>query len=807
MGALVQDLRYSLRTQARSPLITLAIVLTLGLGIGANAAIFSAVDALLLRPSPYPGSDRLIHLRERNLRMGWDEALTSYPGFSEWSRHSRTLQEVAAYHSSPVNLTGQGDPERVTVTWASDRFFETMGVTPFLGRAFRNGEDRVESPGVVVLSHRFWQNRLGGRPDALGSKVLLDSVPYTIVGIMPPRFRFPAGDTALWAPLRISRQMREWRPQKWLRVIARVHPGIEMEAVSRDLEAVVRWQQEQHPVEYKDIAITRIPFREFAVRSSRAKLLGLNTAVALVLLVACSTVASLFLARASSRQSEIAVRRVLGAGAFRIVRQVFTEGCLLAFAGAAVGLVVARPAIGVMTRMAPEGSSAWVEATLNLRVLAFVCLLSVLTTLAFALAPALHLTKLKLVRSLRSADRSVGGEGIWRAALASCQLAMALILLVGAGLLFRSFNELMRVDPGFRPQGLLTLSLSLPSSKYSRLAGVRGFHLSLAQRLGRIPEVASVGMIDSLPFVPGYVSQVELSIEGREPTPDSERRKVRQTVAGLDFFPTMGIPLIRGRLFSSGDLGAEVREIIINESMARQFWPGRDPLGSRVKWGADRESDQPWREVVGVVGDMRHEGLESRVQPEAFMPYLQLESPRRSMHFVVRTRGEPLALAEAVRAAVWAEDPELPVSNLSSMKELVASSVSQRRFYLLMLSLFAGVALILSAIGVYGLLSFNVSRSVSEIGLRMAMGAQGRDALLLILGRAAKLALVGLSSGLAVSLAGARLLRGSLFGVSPLDPVTFLSAVLVLLLLTLAAALIPALRASRVDPIAALRIR
>ncbi len=796
MDTLLQDLRYALRTLRRHPGFATVVVLTLAIGIGANTAIFSVINGVLLRPLPYREPDQLVMLWTMLPNFGREAS--SLPDFRDWRDQNTSFGDVAASVTSDLAVTGEGEPERVPTASVTANFFRTLGVAPGHGRAF-SPEEEVPDSRVVIVSHGFWRERLGGRASVLGESIRLSGIPYTIVGIAPEGFRF-GEDVRLWVPLNTANP-NAGRRSDFLTVIARLKPGISIERAQADLGAIMVRLGEQYANSNLGVKAQVISLQEQFVGDIRLALLVFMAAVGLVLLIACANVANLMLARAAVREREMAVRAALGAGRGRLIRQTLTESVVLSLAGAVVGILLAIWAVAAL-RHAPAGNLPRVEAiAVDGRALAFTLTVSLAIGVLFGLAPALRLAATALGGTLAGGARAVtGGTGLreLRGILVLAEVALAVLLLVGAGLLIRSFDHLQRVDVGVQPEGVLTAFLVAPAVKYPEMSHVTAFYDRLTEELRRAPGVRDVALINNPP-VSGGAGYSTFAVDGRpnpapgEPSPDAQPYR-----ATPEFFRALSIPVIRGRAFTAEDREGAVRVAAINQTMARKHFLGEDPLGRRLS-----TNGQDWYTIVGIVGDTRQEGVSREPYAQMYFPYAQ--GPRRGMYVIVRTAGDPLAAIGTLRQTVKSLDPEIPLADIASARQLIDRSIAQPRVNAALLAVFAAVALALAAVGIYGVLSYAVAQRTREIGVRMALGARPADVLRLVVQQGMLPVVMGLGLGLVGALGATRVMRRLLFGVEPVDPVTFVAIAVVLTGVALLATVIPARRAARVDPMVALR--
>ncbi|HET9985058.1 MAG TPA: ABC transporter permease [Longimicrobiales bacterium] len=804
METLLNDLRYAARRLSRARGFTFVAVLTLALGIGANSAIFSVVNGVLLRPLPYPGADRLVRLYQlepaRHNRMP-----LSGPNFVDYRAQTRSFQEVAAFSVDGFALTGDGEPVQADGVRVSAGFFEVMGVRPALGRTFRAEENEPGRTSEVVLSNGLWQERFGGDPAILGRTVRLDGEAYTVVGVMPAGFDYPT-HRQLWVPLVYDKAFTspDARGGFWLDAVGRLRPGVTPEAASQELALLAARIGKEQPGLWSDFGATAISVQEAAVGDLRTPLLILLAAVGLVLLIACANVANLLLARGAVAAGEVAVRSALGAGRGRIVRQLMTESVLLGLVGGVAGLLLGAWGLPLLLKLQPRGielDGVHVDRT----VAAFTFGVALLTGLLFGALPAFQATRGDLTASLKEGGR--GGMASRRSArarslLVVAEVALAVMLLAGAGLLLRSFGNLLSVDPGFRPQQTLSFSLALPEADYPSDEKVRLLYESLVERLAAAPGVQAAAGSSTLPMA-GRIQRTGLLVPG-ETEQSGVRRVVDVNVVTPDYFRAMGIPLRRGRAFQATDRAGAPRAVLLNEVAARRYFAGQDPIGRTISLGIRRSESGPLEggTIVGIVGDTRSR-VDEEALPTVYMPFAQ--APYRGLNVVMRTTTEPMSLAGIVRREVRALDPNLPVTELQTVQQLISRSISRPRFFTVLLGIFAAVALALSAVGIFGVISYGVVQRRREIGIRMALGARPANVLALVLGGAARLALGGVVVGLVAAAALTRLMASLLFGVSTRDPMTFAAVAAVLTGVALLASYLPARAAVRVDPQQALR--
>jgi len=809
LETILQDLRYGVRVLLKNPGFTAVAVITLALGIGANSAIFSVVNAVLLRPLAYKDPERLVLINHNYQKLNL-KASVSAPGYAYYRDHAQSFSAVAAVTGWFVNLTGAGEPERLQGLLVSPNLFPMLGAEAARGRVLLEEEGQIGRNKVVVLSDAFWQRRFGGDPSVVGRALTLNGEPYTIVGVMPPTFQFgreigPAAD--FWAPIVFtpSQLSPDNLTVEYLAVIASLKPGVSLRQAQAELDSIARTLREQYMPGSDEgtWGLLVSPMRELIVGDIRPALLVLLGAVALVLLIACANVANLTLARSASRQKEIAIRAALGAGRGRVVRQLLTESTLVALAGGAAGLLLAGWGLSFLLRINEDKIPRAYEIGLDWRVVSFTAAVSLLTGLVFGLGPAFQAARADLHDTLKEGGRG-GSAGLRRGvrgALVVAEVSLAVVLLVGAGLLIRSFVSLRHVNPGFQPQNVVAMQVSLPARRYTDARQRADFFRQAVESARALPGVRAVGAVSALPMS-GLNQSGSFNIEGRPTLPDQPPPHGDRWAATHDYFRAMGIPLLRGRYFNERDTADAPGVAIIDETLARKYWPNEDPVGKRISFeGSDAEPR--WREIVGVVGHVRHTGLEGESRVQYYVPHPQ--SPSASMFIVAQGEGDPSALPGPVRGVIRALDKDLPVYGVTTMGRLVADSLAQRRFSTLLLGVFAAVALLLAVVGLYGLLSYTVAQRRHEIGIRMALGARAADVLRLVVGQGLWLTLMGVALGIAGALALTRLMQGLHHGVSAMDPATFAGVALLLLAVALAACLVPALRATKVDPTIALR--
>jgi putative ABC transport system permease protein len=809
MNDFLQDIRFSLRMMRKNPAFAVVAIIALALGIGANSAIFSVVNSVLLNPLPFKEPDRLSRIWGKFEKDGIPQNWISEPELFDLRELCQSFEGIAAYSTGGLNLTGNEDPIRVDTTSVNANFFDVLGVSPALGRTFTEEDDQAGHGQVVMVSHGLWRRRYNSDPGLLGNTIALNGQPYTVVGIMPEGFRYPGAD--LWVPLALDRANLNSRGSHYLEVIARLKPGVTMEQVSAELNTVAGTLTQQNPNNYRPEAgfgLYPVSMAEEVVGKIRPALLVLMGAVGFVLLIACANVANLLLARSAAREKEVAIRAALGASRGRLVRQLMTESVILALLGGAAGLALAYAGVRSFVVFGPEDIPRISEIGLDGRVLAFSVAVSLLTGLIFGLAPAIQSSKTDLHDSLKEGGRgSTSGRHRLRDLLVVSEVGLALVLLIGAGLMIRSFWRLLDVDLGYRKDHLLTMRLSIPQSKYDDNTKIAAFYARLLDEVRPLPGVESVGVVSQLPLSGAY-SSGSTAIDDQKageglpqfqgyPYIEADRRAV-----SAGYFESLGISLLQGRPLTEADTADSPKVAVVDEDFVRRFWPDGNAVGKHISVGGGPQGIQ-WGDIVGVVRHIHHYGPEKEGREQAYFPYQQ--RPARTMYLAIRTAADPASLAGAVREKVRGIDKDQPVYEVRTMNQLVSASVAQPRLNLVLLGVFAAVALILAATGIYGVMSYSVTQRTHEIGIRMALGAGSTNVMRLVVGRGMVLAGVGVAIGLAAAFAMTRVMASLLFGVSATDPVTFVVIAIVLIVVALIASVIPARRAVRVDPIVALR--
>jgi putative ABC transport system permease protein len=808
MGSLFQDLRYGLRMLRKKPGFTLVAVITLALGIGANTAIFSAVNAVLLNPMPYRAPDRLVQFWETNPLKNWTQATVAPANLFDWEKQSGSFDEIAAYMGSDksgpgvagLQLTGAGEPERLQALFVTGNIFSVLGVDAMIGRPLREEETWQGKHTVVVLSYALWQRRFGGDPGIIGQTISLNGRNREVVGVMRPDFYFPSKEIEMWVPMGWNyEQIAKLRRPHFLRAIGRLKPGVTTDQALAEMTGIAARLEEQYPDTNTQMGVGVGPLKEWVVADTRLPLMVFLVAVGFVLLIACANVANLLLARAATRTREIAIRTALGARRGRIVKQLLTESLILATIGGGLGVLLALWSKDLLFAFSPANIPRLDEARLDARVLGFSVGITLLTTLLFGLVPALQASRPDLVSTLKEGGQKGGAQGgRVRSGLVVAEVALALVLVIGAGLMVRSFLQLQRVDPGFNSNNLLMLSVALPGAKYPEDSQAIAFFDQAEQRIKALAGVVEVGATN-VAALKGASYTNDMTIEGRPP--EDYVREIRHKTITPNYFSAMGIQLLGGRFLDQSD-NATSQTIIVNEAFARRCFPGEDAVGKRVKFARPNEKGE-WQTIVGVVRSEKQDSLAAEPRPEAYKS--QLQETQSAMTLVVRTGGDPRSLIGAVREQIRELDRDLPPYNIKTMDDVVYESLVRERFTTLLLIVFAGLALALASVGIYGVMSYAVTQRTHEIGIRMALGAQTRDIFKQVIGQAVRLAGIGVGLGLAAALALTRLMASLLYGVSTTDPLTFAVIAILLFGVSLLASYIPARRATKVETMTALR--
>ena len=813
MERLWQDIRYGFRTLIKSPGFTLVALAALALGIGANTAIFSVVNSVLLRDLPYRQSDQVMVVWEQNRARGGRNNVASLANFLDWQQQANSFQEMAAFYDATFNLTGEGNPEEIPAQVTSGNLLTMLGTEPALGRVYTKEEAEPGRDDVIVISHGLWQRRFGGVADIVGKKISLNGENVTVLGVMPQGFKWfmkegsRTGKAAeIWTPTNFASVLNG--PTKgrgrFITVAGRLKPGVTHEQAQVEMSTIASRLEQQHAQFNTNMGIHVVPVHEQLAGEIKLALYVLLGAVGFVLLIACANVANLMLARASSRQSEFSIRTALGAGRGRIMRQLLTESVLLSVLGGALGLIIALWGVDALVALSPPNMLGTEKIGLSLPVLAFTFVVSLLTGVVFGLVPTLEVTRLNLNESLKETGKSNMSSRRSRrlsSGFVVAQVALALVLLIGSTLMIKSFLRLQAVDPGFQTENLLTLRVTVPTSKYSEDNQVVAFHRQALERLKSLPDVRSVGAVSALPFGGNLGARTSFWIEGRPAPPPGQELSTDVRVTDENYFETIGIPVLSGRGFTEQEAKEDRRTIIVNESMARQHFPGQNPIGQYLR--VQMMPDPQPMEIIGVVADAKYKTLEGPPHPMVYWAHPQLVYSE--MTYVVRTNGDPMNLAAAVRREIQTIDKDQPVADVRTMQSWIDELTARSRFGTLLLTIFAGLALVLAAIGIYGMMSYSVTQRTHELGIRIALGAKTLDVLKLILGRGLALTLVGIVLGLAASFILTRFLSSLLFGVSATDPVTFAGLSLLLTAVALLACYVPTRRAMKVDPMVALR--
>ena len=819
MQTIWQDVRYGARMLLKNPGITFVVILALALGIGANTAIFSVVNAVLLRPLPYHESDRLVLLNEASQVL--DEMSVSYPNFTDWRSQNHVFEKIGVYNRNSYNLTGYGEVERIPTAQVSADLFSALRANAAIGRVFTNDEDKPGAAPVVVLGYNLWQRRFGGQSSILNQTLTFNDKSYTVIGVMPQGFQYPSR-ADMWVPVGQLAGDPNWQQRgnhPGLYAVARLKLGATLAQAQADMDNIAANLERQYPDTNAGNRVRIRPLLEIFVSDVRGTLWVLFGAVAFVLLIACANIANLLLARAKARQKEMAIRAAMGAGRWRIARQLLTESVLLALVGGTLGLLVARWGIQLILYVSPDAIPRWREINLDWKVLAFTIGVSLITGILFGLVPALQAGEVDVNETLKETGRGTSGRHWLRSSLVVVEVATTLVLLIGAGLMIRSFARLQAVNPGFSSDHLTSFTINLPQKKYATEDQRSDFFKRVLENIRGLPGVEAAAAASGLPLGNnGW--QTSFLVDGKPVPPRDQTPLMEACTVTPDYFRAMNIPLLRGRYFNDQDnrsflagsdlskldegerMIAGVSAIVIDEEFARRHWPNEDAVGKRIKMGNDDKS--PVLTVVGIVGRVKMEGPSqdsNRVQ--GYFPFAQL--PFNGMTIVIKASGDPNQLIAAAREQVKAVDPNQPIYGVRTMDEIRAESVAPERLNLTLLSIFAGIALVLAVVGIYGVMSYTVTQRTHEIGIRMAIGAQPRDVFKMVVGQGMMLALIGVAFGLVGAFALTRLMATMLFGVEPTDPATFASIAVLLTGVALVACYIPGRRATKVDPVVSLR--
>ncbi len=805
--AALQDLRYAARRLRRSPGFTAAAVLILALGLGANTAIFSVIDAVLLRPLPFPEPNRLVGVWEETPMFGLKYSPAAMGNYVEWRDQNHVFQEMGALEQWQFRLTGDGRPEEVMGSYVTAGLFHVLGAKPLLGRTFAQGEDLPGAPKTVVLSYGLWQRRCAGNTDIVGTRIRINEEPYMVIGVMADGFRFPSSDTGLWAPLGALLPVEEWtnKGRHNLMTVARLAPGVTVRQADDDIRSIAARLSRDYPQTNAGVGAFVAPLQDYYVSSQRPLYAILLGTVILVLLIACANLANLLLTRAAHGQRETAVRSALGASSWDLARQGLAESILLSLAGGAIGLAVAELTFGFLGHLVPAQIAASAPLSLDYRVLVFTLAVSIATALLCGAAPILQSLRIDVNHTLRQGGSRAGTGRTThrlRAALVISQVALSLVLLIGAVLLIRTFESLRSVDPGFQPENVVTMRVPPASAMYQDSQRRMIFYRDVLERIESLPGVLSAGFTTGVPLAfKGWQNVV--SAEGTPVTNQGDQPMANFRLVTPDYRKTMGIPLLRGRDIRESD-GPDARPVaMVNQAMARMLWPGQDALGKRFRNGGWPMEGKPWITVVGIVSDIKQTGLDKPARPEMYIP--EQQSANLPPVLAVRTRGASAGIVDAIREQIRSVDPDQPIADVETMEQVLDREVFERRLQTILLSAFAGLALLVSAFGVYGVVSYIVEQSRHEIGVRMALGARPVEAIRHVLGSGLRMVAGGVATGLIVALAVTRFLSHVLFGIGPRDVATFAAVSVVLVVVGALAVLIPAARATRVNPITALR--
>ncbi len=795
METFLHDLRFGGRLLIKKPAFTAIAVITLALGIGANTAIFSVVNSVLLRPLPYPTPERLVTMRSNQ----------SVPDLEDIRSRCQSFEYFGGAVMQPQDYTGDGEPLQVQASLINADLFKALGAKAAIGRTISDEEDRFGADPAVVLAHGFWQRTFGGDANIIGKTIQLSGKTYTVIGVMPADFIMPTEVPDVWASVRVVNPIAaQFRGVHFLRTYIRLKPGVSLSQALGEMEGIDQWLSQQYPEENKGRRTVLLSLHERVVANTRSALLILLGAVGLVLLIACANFANLLLARAAGRRREIVIRAALGAGRWRLIRQMLTESTLLSVLGGAGGLLLATWGVDLLTALKPANLPRLSSIGIDVWVLAFTLGVSILTGIVFGLVPALSASKLDVNEALKEGGRaSTGGIGRHRvrSLLVVSEIALALVLLIGAGLLIKSIWKLRTIDPGFNPENLLTMRIELPESRYKEIPKQIQFRERALEAVNAIPG-AQAAMISELPMTENLMHN--FVIDGRPPlAPGEEPELETRTVAG-DYFRTMGIPVLQGRDFTAQDRADAPPVGLVNDSFVREYFPNENPIGGRIAWA--RGNPRRWMTIIGVVGDVKHYGLNLPELPAFYNSYEQQDQPwKRWTYLAVRADGNTGALAGQVKNQIWSVDKQIPVTKLRTMTDVMAASLAAQRFNMTLMGIFAAVALVLAAIGIYGVVSYSVTQRTHEIGIRMALGAETGDVLRIVLRQGLQLAGIGVALGIGAAFALTRVMSSLLFGVSATDPVIFAGISIILTGVALGATFIPARRATKVDPMIALR--
>jgi putative ABC transport system permease protein len=805
MGTLIQDIRYGMRMLVKNPGFTAVAILTLALGIGANTAIFSVINSVLLKSLPYPDPDRLFILGEYTQKTPL--MTVSWPNFLDWRGQNQSFLAAAGYRLEHFNFSGRDAPVLLRAGQVNAPFFSLLGAKPLLGRTFAEAEDRPGASPTVVLTYEFWRRYLGADRQVLGKTVTLGDVPYAVIGVMPPDLHFLQPEVDVYMPLGLDGDnpgRADRGNHEGIYVLARLRSGVSLQSARSEMDTIMQRLEQQYPQTNSGVRTRVTTLYESRFASIRPVLLTLLAAVGFVLLIACANVANLLLARAAGRQQEFAIRAAIGAGRLRLIRQLLTESILLSVFGGVIGVLLAFWMMDPLLRLAPEDIPRLTETKLDQGVFLFTFGIAVLTGILFGLAPALQTSRQDLNDALKEGRRGTTpgrSRQRLRAGLFVSEVALALVLMAASGLLIRSLSKALGVNPGFNPNRVLALDVNLPDAKYRTKDQRQDFFARAIERIRALPGVRSASFVLCPPMVGDCWSSI-YEVGGRPIPPQAELPSSVFNIADPEYFRTMEVPLIAGRYFNKSDNAQAPPVIIINQTLARHLWPNESALGKRIKQGWP-QSNTPYREIVGVVGDLKQGGLDAEQLPEVFLPAAQ--DPEGTMTVVVRTAMEPMALARAVEAEIHAVDPDQPLAHVQPMTQYLAESLARRRFSTLLLGAFGGLALLLAAAGIYSVMAYSVAQRTHEFGVRMALGARRRDVLVMVIRHGLALALIGVAIGAVAAFGLTQLMSSQLFGVTERDPVTFVGVTVLLCAVALAACYLPARRATKIDPMVALR--
>ncbi len=804
-----QDIQYGLRMLAKNPGFTAIAVLTLSLGIGANTAIFSVVNGVLLRDLPFPESDRIVTLWENNTTDGLERDDVSPANFLDWRDRQKSFEDLAFANPFSFDYVADGEPVTIRSALVSKGFFDVLGASPLHGRVFAPEEYEAGKDKVVILSYGLWQRRFGSDPKVIGTKLTLDEEPMTVVGVMRPDFRLHLFDVdeEMWGPEVITDDLKSRRKATYFKVIGRLKPGITIEQARAEMTGIANNLAVEYPATNTGIGVTAITLPDHLSGKWRLALFILLGAVGFVLLIACTNVANLLLARGADRERELAIRAAMGAGRWRLLRQLLTESLLIAILGCGIGILLARWCVHLLVAFNPADIPRLDQVSVDGTTLIFVTAIGFFTAPLFGIAPALKFSRPNLQRSLKEAGPTLAGTTSHRlrSALVVTEIALAVVLLIGAGLLMRSFVTLINVDPGFAIDRVASLQVFI-WDRYTTPDQRRAYVAETLQRIEQMPDVEAAGITTALPILESSaMTSVPVSIDGQPPRPAGQEPVAQNSIATAGYFNAIGARLLRGRLFNQFDTGSSLRVAVINDTMAKRYWPNEDPIGRKfsLRSGGRSEPGPVTLEIAGIVSDLRQDGLDKNPRPEFFRPHAQ--APSGSLIYVIRTRSDAAALIPALRASIWKTSPDQPFYSVTTMDRLVSDSLKARRFNVALLGAFAGLALMLALTGVYGVMSFVMRQRTHEIGVRVALGAKARDIATLVLKHGFRLAIIGTVIGAVAAFALTRLMSALLFGVTATDPATFAAVAVLIPVIALIACYIPARRAMKVDPLVALR--